>query len=457
MSRPSRLFWWLSLGGLAVILIVMLVAGAAWIRSYLRSEDFRRLVDDKTGAALRSETVYSPFGWSGSSVFSDSLQGTGLEGSPVKNFRADQLRAEVNWRAIFDGAWRVDEITVGYFEGTFRQPVHVENAPTAPQPTASPSGLRQYLPQRFELGTLQVAQARLGFLDAQGQEALAVRDTALTLRQDGSSWVINGQRGVLNVRGVPQLDIDSFRSRLQRDAFFLTDAQLRLGETGKVTASGEIASNSQVEVEWQQVDVAPFLPGDWKSHVSGFLSGTSVIKWGAAGMSEATATGKFELKDGLIQGVPMLDQIATFTGAPQFRRMPLQQMTGSYSWAKGLLTLTNIVAESKGLLRVEGTCVVAPDGRIQSALRLGVTPQTLQWLPGSRERVFTVAQNGYLWTDVQVSGTLQSPQEDLSARLIAAMGNEVIDQGTKVIEQLPGGVKDGAQKALDLLSPFLGR
>ena len=35
------------------------------------------------------------------------------------------------------------------------------------------------------------------------------------------------------------------------------------------------------------------------------------------------------------------------------------------------------------------------------------------------------------------------------------MGNEVIDQGTKVIEQLPNAAQDGAKKALDLLSPLL--
>lgn len=457
MPRPSRLYWWLSLGGLAVVLVIVLVAGAAWIRGFLRSEDFRRLVDDKTGAALRSETVYEPFRWSGSSVFSDSLQGKGLAGSPVQTFRADQLRAEVNWRAIFDGAWRVDEINVGYFEGTFRQPVRVESAPTTPAPTASPTGLRKYLPQRFELGTLQVAQARLGFLDSQGVEALSVKDSTLKLHPEGAGWVINGQRGTLLVRDLPPLAIDSFRSRLQKEAFFLTDAQLRLGDTGKVTASGEFAGNSQMEVEWQQVKIEPFLPEKWRSHISGFLSGTSVIKWPAVGMSAATATGKFELKEGLIQGVPVFDQIASFTGAPQFRRMPLQQMTGDFTWAGGTWTFTNVIAESKGLLRVEGNCVVMGDGRLNSEWRVGVTPQTLQWLPGSRERVFTVAENGYLWTTVKVTGTLQNPVEDLSARLAVAMGNEVIEQGTKVIEKLPGGVKDGAQKALDLLSPFLGR
>ena len=74
----------------------------------------------KTGEALYSEASYSPLNWSGPSMFVDSLQATGLEGSIVQSLRADQVRADVNWRAIFQGAWRVDQIQVVSFDATFR-------------------------------------------------------------------------------------------------------------------------------------------------------------------------------------------------------------------------------------------------------------------------------------------------------------------------------------------------
>jgi hypothetical protein len=455
MPRSPRFFLWLSLASILVILLVVVVGGAVWIRAFLRSDDFLRLVSHKTGNALHAQTTYSPFGWSGSSVFSDRLEGTGIAGSPIKTLRADQIRAQVNWRAIFDGAWRVDDINVGYFEGTFHQPTRDSASTEEVSSLPKPSGLWKYLPQRFELGNLQVAQARLGFLDSKDQTILSVNDTILNLRPDGTGWAIDGQRGTLVVPGFPSLQVGSFRSRLQRESFFLTDASLRLGDTGKISLSGEFAGDAKLEVEWQQVDVAPFLPPQWKEHFSGQLSGTSTISWPASGKEATTATGQFVMKDGMIEDVPMLDQIATFTGAPQFRRMPLQDFSGRYSWSAGQLTLTNLVAESKGLLRLEGGCIIGADGRLQSTLRLGVTPQTLQWLPGSRERVFTVAENGYLWTTVSVTGTLDDPREDLSQRLITAMGTEVIEQGTKAIQNLPAGTQDGAKKVLDMLSPLL--
>ncbi len=135
--------------------------------------------------------------------------------------------------------------------------------------------------------------------------------------------------------------------------------------------------------------------------------------------------------------------------------MPLQEFSANYLWQAGNITLTNIVAESKGLLRVEGTCSIGADGAVAGTLRVGVTPQTLQWLPGSRERVFTLAQNGYLWTDVRLAGTTQSLQEDLSSRLANAMKDQVIQEGTRVLEVLPGPAKEGAKGVLDMLTPLI--
>ena len=105
-------------------MLVLIVLGALvaslMISRFLRSEAFRKLMGVKTGEALYSEASYSPLNWSGPSMFVDSLQATGLEGSIVQSLRADQVRADVNWRAIFQGAWRVDQIHVVSFDATFR-------------------------------------------------------------------------------------------------------------------------------------------------------------------------------------------------------------------------------------------------------------------------------------------------------------------------------------------------
>lgn len=453
MRRKKSLpLLWISLALVVVFLAAALVGASVWMKRFLRSEDFRRLVEAKTGQAMRAETEYSPLRWLGSSVFADSLKARGTPGSIVETFDADQVRAEVNWREVWNGAWRVERIDVVSFTGTFR--------PGSPEDGAKPgtpavSGLAGFLPKRFELGDLRIARARLGFRGADGGETLTLQDSALQVRPDGVGWAIEGSGGSLTLPSLPVLDVTSFRSRIQGAVFFLTDAALRLGDNGKIKAAGEFATDSRLRVEWSQVDVAHFLDDAWKTRLIGPFSGTAELHWPVAGLSAGTVTGTFRMTDGLLQNLQVLDQIATFTGAPQFRRMPLQDVSGDYRWSRGALDIANLVLESKGLMRIEGACALSADGALDGNLRVGVTPQTLQWLPGSRERVFTKAEKGYLWTEVRVGGTLQNPREDLSARLAAAMKDEVIQQGEKALDVLPGPARDGAREVLDILKPLL--
>ena len=166
-------------------------------------------------------------------------------------------------------------------------------------------------------------------------------------------------------------------------------------------------------------------------------------------------TGTFQLQDGRLEEFPLLATVADFTGNPAFRRMPIQKVSGDFSWENGLLKITNFSAESKGLLRVEGVMTIGAKGAIDGNYQIGVSPQTLQWLPGSRTRVFTDSRGGYVWTEVKVGGTLDFPTENLSPRLAAAMGDEVIQQGTNLINATPGAALDGVKGVLDILRPIV--
>ncbi|HRJ71012.1 MAG TPA: hypothetical protein PLS03_02240 [Terrimicrobiaceae bacterium] len=447
------------LGILIAVVIVAAVAAvigvSVWIQGYLRSEDFRKLVAAKTGEAFRSEAVYRPFRWSGASVFSDSLEATGDPGSIVQSLKADQVRAEVNWRAILDGAWRVDRIDVVNFQGTFRpgSPAAPDSGPSTQRP--EPSGLKGMLPKRFELGQLNIADARIGFQAADARTLLVLDNSALLVRPDGAGWTIEGTGGNLAVDPLPVLTVTTFRSRIQGPVFFLTDARFQIGESGKLSAAGEFAAASKVSVEWNQVNIEPFLTPAWRSRLSGVVAGKADLSWPEAGPAAGQASGTFRLTEGLVQNIQVLEKVATFTGAPQFRRMPLQELSGQFVWKNGILALSSLILESKGLLRVEGVCTIAAGGAVDGTLRVGVTPQTLQWMPGSRERVFTTAQNGYLWTDVRIGGTVQNIEENLSARLANAMKDEVIQQGTRALEALPGPAREGAKGLLDALTPLI--
>jgi len=78
---------------------------------------------------------------------------------------------------------------------------------------------------------------------------------------------------------------------------------------------------------------------------------------------------------------------------------------------------------------------------------VGVAPSSLRWLPGSRTRVFTQAHDGYVWTDLKLSGPLDQLSEDLSARLMSAAGEETINS-------VKGTLETGAKGLFDLIKPL---
>ena len=105
-----------------------------------------------------------------------------------------------------------------------------------------------------------------------------------------------------------------------------------------------------------------------------------------------------------------------------------------------------MVVESEGLIRVEGTYTIV-DGRIDGSFQVGLTPATLQWIPGSQEEIFTDSRDGYRWTPMRLTGPVDHPNDDLTPRLAAAAGDTIIKSAAGV----EGTVKKVGQGVLDLL------
>ncbi|MFZ4776304.1 MAG: hypothetical protein ACOYM3_13110 [Terrimicrobiaceae bacterium] len=435
-------FLWITLGIVFSVAIAAVVASSLWIGSYVRSEPFRRLISNATGEVFDATAVFEPLRWTGSSVYSESSKLQGTPGSGLRQLEASQLRAEVNWRAAFSGAWRVEEISMTRLDGEWG-PSEKASAADRPPATQSPAGLAALLPHRFELGLLKISSANLAFAGTR------ISNSALSIRPDGSGWVFQGTGGELQLPWPPLMGITSFRAREQGGDLFLTEGKLRVGENGKITASGESSGGGRLQFAWEDVKAADVLDASLRKYVEGTLSGNAIIRF------PGQVSGTLRMREGRIENIPLLATVSDFTGNPSFRRMPLQELTGDFTYESGTLHVKNFSAESKGLMRIEGSVVIEKGGALQGRFEIGVTPQTLQWLPGSRERVFKQARNGYLWTELSVGGTVEHPTENLSSRLLAAMGVEVIEQGANLLKNTPEAATEGVRGVLDILRPLI--
>jgi hypothetical protein len=150
----------------------------------------------------------------------------------------------------------------------------------------------------------------------------------------------------------------------------------------------------------------------------------------------------------------VLDQIATFTATQQFRRLALKRAEGDFQQDGKKLQVSKFIMESEGLIRVEGDFTVE-NSMIDGTFQVGVSPACLQWMPGSRERVFVTNHDGYVWTPMRLVGPVDKPKEDLTPRLIAAMQGAVIEGAQSAVKE---GIKtgtDAVKGALDLLLPAI--
>ena len=447
----SKIIPWM---GLAVVLAAVggLIWFSAWVTGYLHSEAFRRLAAAKTGDALHASVNFGPFRWTGSSVFVEECDATGAENSVIGSLAASELRADMNWRSLLHGVWRIERIEMLRLNASFLPAEAGKIPPSAPPATPAPSGLAGLLPQKFEVGEVAAASANLKFPLPTGNEFLTAEETRLVARSDSGGWEFSGGGGTLAVPVVGTLGITDYRVRLQGDEVFIGDSHFSVGSAGKLSLFGQWGTDSRLNLSWSQVDVAQILPPDWKTRISGALGGSCIFQPAGNGSDNGSwkASGEFKLTGGRLESFPLLDRLASFSSSPEFAHLPLDEVSGKFDRSPAGLVVTDFLLESKGFLRVESDRVVA-DGKLSGTFRVGVGAPALRWLPG--DRIFSAPRDGYLWTEMKVDGTPQDPREDLSARLTAAIEEAAVRKASDFLGT-PPALPAPAEKILNnLLNP----
>jgi hypothetical protein len=159
------------------------------------------------------------------------------------------------------------------------------------------------------------------------------------------------------------------------------------------------------------------------------------------------------LKGGRLESLPLLSELDAFLGTPRFKTLPIRSGSVKVRRAGDVTELNDIQLDADGMLRIEGAITVR-EGKLDGALRVGISPSLIQWLPTGRGKVFEENRDGYIWTPVRVSGTADFPQEDLSKRLVQAAAGAVIDS-LQNIQKNPQNVPNAVKGALDTLKSIL--
>ena len=438
---------------LFVLLIVGFFVAKSSIDAYLRSDGFREFVASKAGGTLHAQADLAPLNFAGSTIFSDRFEAKGGPDAAFADLQIEQIRTEVSLRRFFEKVWQVEDFDVQRVRVTLDGPRadiprEPNRDPLAAPKTESPS--TGWLPNRVEIGHATVHDTQFDWTGG------GLRGTLFEIEPHEGGWQINGQGGRITYGKLPTLDVDNLRLRYRAPSLFINSADLRETAGGSLQATGEIDFSRQLDLSLKltSINIAPFLSEDWRLRAKGNLSGEVTIHSALPAQGPAQISGSLQLAQGELTALPVLDEIAVFTRTQQFRRLNLNSATGDFTQEGKRLQVTNFSAESNGLIRMEGAFTIE-NGMIDGTFQVGVTPGSLQWLPGSQAKVFTEARGSYLWAPMRLTGPVNKPNEDLSPRLIAAAQGAVIEGVENAAGEAVKTGKDAVKGALDLLMPLV--
>jgi hypothetical protein len=437
---------------LVVLLMAAVIGARAWFNHYLHSDAFRKSLGEAAAKSLHADTAdFAPLDFDGASVYADGFKATRADGGGFSSLDANQLRAAFDWHGLLNHTVQIDEMNVQRLTIAPPIPGTTGNSPTEESPE---SGTPAPLTEPANGWTVDLRKASISEANWQWSESPAegIKSTAVTLTPDGpGAWIITAQGGTVQMPGWPDLTLDTASMRWEAPTLFINSADLRNGSSHlNVTGSVETRKEVQLQVKFDGVDVAPYLGRDWREKFTGHLNGTANIDaplGSGQAASEMSITGTVGMTDAVLTALPILDEIGTFTHTEQFRRLELTRVSAAFTRTNQRLEMHNMIVESEGLIRVDGSYTIVR-GQIDGNFQVGLTPGTLQWIPGSQGAVFTDSHDGYLWAPMRLTGPVDHPTDDLTPRLVAAVGTSVI----KDAQGIEGTVKKTGEGLLDLLT-----
>ncbi len=136
-----------------------------------------------------------------------------------------------------------------------------------------------------------------------------------------------------------------------------------------------------------------------------------------------------EIWDLHVNDLPWLGKMAAITRNHAFRDLKMDDISFNLRWTKSDCQFEDLSIDAHDMLAICGS-IRLHQGQLNGRLRVGTTRKNLEWLPDLEKEVFRLGKKDYYWADVQLSGTIDQPKQDLVPRIkevlmrhpIAALG-----------------------------------
>ena len=432
-----------------------------FVTRWLGGDEFRQLASRQLSTLLKTEGELQPLEWSSFSVFSGGFASRpGAPGPWVWNLR--ELRTEISPRLLLDRILRFPEISIGELNltpGTQPAFVATEKPASAPDEKASPDLFRDVQIGTVEIRSVQVKPS----VASAGWGIQGLRISAQPTKQQ-TDFYLHGGEIMTPFSWLGNVQLGSAKGRYADPTIFLTSLEAKSPAGGTFQLSGEYTPGStpraQGRATWERWSIPGGKIGFGLFEIPARMSGEFVLQEVRAG--GPVGQGQIRLVDARLEPGPgsetILGMLGALTGEPRLRGCPLTTAQAKWSMQPGLYDVSSIVAEAPGLLRAVGQVRITGQslsGQILLGLERNLGSKVNALTGGE---CFRREEGGYFYEAINLSGTLDNPQNDLKAKLTGAIARTAVRTGAQILEKAAGsqGGSEAGKAAGQILNSLFG-
>lgn len=462
---------------LFVISLVVVIFGAiSAAKNYVRSDKFREMLAGVLSEKLKAEGQIETVTWQDSSAFTDRLTARGYEDAGFAKLDVAGVRAQLDLSTAHfkRGVWKIPEITVSQLDvllsddrlpGTFAEAnkKRVEVEMSANAKSEEGNALAALLPTKIEVDSTRISNVNLYFEKEEEKWQATGIQTQITPTSALNSFRIECTGGTIQSADQQKFEIREVDLNWNpaQNEFYISQANIGFGTDAKLSVEGDIRMGDEktkgemlLRTNVTDLDIRDLVADTWQRRLQGTLKAEAKMTGDPGQMDAAPLVGKITLDKGVIEALPVLDLLGTYTKNERFRRIALRD-GGSADFTRqgSKIEIRNIDLQSDGLAKLSGNLDI--NGKeLSGVLQLGIVPGTLRLIPGAERKVFVDSRDGYLWTDITVSGTVSEPQHDLIAKMRDAGIEAAVEFGRGVVSDPMKAKDDAIKMGTDLLKGF---
>lgn len=422
--------------------VVILIVAVIWFGGplFAGSNLFRRWVTRSVNRSLHTEGSFAPITVNGGAIYSAEYTGKGGPKTRIASIQAKDLSAQANWLTLISGTCDFKDILIKNVDLVIGPPP--PDAPHEPHKSGPSLGIK--LPN-FVHGKVQVNRVSVNQIDlhwTSGEKPAEITGMqGLGVRRGDKQWDLSAKGGTLNATGWPALQIDEANGSYQPTAITVSQAKLVVPTGGSIAVNGALGLEGKHPYKFH-ADLAGLSMSDFpatKWRLQGIASGNLDFTGDVDEPSAGQIIGSVHLDKAKLDWSLLFGKIKGLIKQIGLNDWQLDAVDAQLNRQGQHLEFSNLSVKYQDLLRVEGNGVIDSD-QIKASLSIGLSASLLQWLPGVQEKVFTEQRDGLYWAQMQVTGPMDNPKEDLSKKI-----SDALNQGMSNV------FKNQAKSLLDLL------